>query len=262
LAVATAVTLVLLAPWAIYNQGRFQHPVPLSTGLGLAAAQANCDPSYYGPHTGWGEFGCALNGRGSISSDASVADLQDRHIALTYAEHHLDRVPIVLLAREGRTFGFWAPLQQSVLDSQYRSEFPAVFANVPHPSDLWVGRTALFSLWLLFVPAVAGAVVLRRRRVPIYPVLVFVATIVVAVAVTFGDERYRAGAEVSFVLLAAIGVDAALRWRRSSATKLRHREGSDAAEGADRHAPTADVLVNERLPDPVAGPAMNRPLPP
>ena len=51
---------------------------------------------------------------------------------------------------------------------------------------------ALFGYWLLVVPAVAGGVVLRRRRVPIYPLVGFVVTVVTAVALTFGEPRYRA----------------------------------------------------------------------
>jgi hypothetical protein len=69
----------------------------------------------------------------------------------------------------------------------------------------------LFTYWLLLVPAVAGIVALRRRRRAVYPLLAFVATVVVTVAVVYGETRYRAAAEVPLVLLAAVGIDAGLR---------------------------------------------------
>ena len=96
-----------------------------------------------------------------------------------------------------------------------RSTVPAVFAGAFHGSDLWAGHLALFSYWLLLVPAVVGGVALRRRRVPIYPILAFVATVVISVAMTFGDTRYRAAADVSILLLAEIGIDDVIPVKRS-----------------------------------------------
>jgi hypothetical protein len=238
---------VALAPWTIYNVTRFQDPVALSTGLGYAAAGANCDASYFGPNTGWTTSTCSYiaSVRTEKAPDASVADSADRRMALNYAESHLDRVPVVLLAREGRAFAFWSPLRQTQLDSQLRSDWSAFaafigltierqqhatqsssttalqrqLAHLHRPSDLWVGRLALFSFWLLLVPAFVGVIVLRRRGIAIYPLLAFVATIVIAVAIAFGDTRYRAGAEITLVLLAAIGIDAVLpTWRFASPT--------------------------------------------
>ena len=58
LAVALVVLLVVLAPWTIFNLGRFQRPVLLSNGFGPAVATANCGPAYYGPDIGYGELSC------------------------------------------------------------------------------------------------------------------------------------------------------------------------------------------------------------
>jgi hypothetical protein len=106
----------------------------------------------------------------------------------------------------------------------------------------------LVSLWLLFLPAVAGGVMLHRRKTPIYPLLAFVVTIVIAVALAFGDERYRAGAEVSIVLLAAIGIDGLLRSRRPPSTRPAHEAGDvqDAPSTDDRHSSTVEVIGGAR----------------
>ena len=67
----------------------------------------------------------------------------------------------MIFAREGRTFGFWNPFQQTSIDAQWMGT--------------WVGVTRLemISYWLLLVPAAIGVVALRRRRVPLYPLLAF-----------------------------------------------------------------------------------------
>ena len=64
--------------------------------------------------------------------------------------------------------------------------------------------------WAL-LPLICGrSVIGRKRDVPIYPLLVFPATVLLAVLFTIGETRYRATAEVSLVVLAAVGIDAAM----------------------------------------------------
>ena len=214
LALSVVTTVLVVAPWTIFNTGRYQRPVLLSNGFGAAAATGNCDLTYYGSETGYGDLRCLpFFARG----DQSVQDTEDAHTALTYAKGHLSRIPVVLFAREGRTFGFWNPFQQATIDA--------------HWMGTWVGvtRMGLISYWLLLVPAAAGGVVLRRRRVAIYPLLVFVAIAAIAVLPTIGDVRYRATAEIPLVLLAAVAVDAVLRRQFSRSTRRHaaagHRDG-------------------------------------
>jgi 4-amino-4-deoxy-L-arabinose transferase-like glycosyltransferase len=195
LALATVTMLVVIAPWTIFNLSRFQHPVLLSNGFGGAAATGNCNITYYGPEIGYGDLRCLPI---FAPGDQSQQDREDTHTAVRYAEGHLSRLPLVLFAREGRTFGFWNPFQQTTVDAQFMGT--------------WVGvtRLGMVSYWLLLVPAGAGIVVLRRRRVAIYPLLAFVATAAIAVAPTIGDVRYRAAAEIPLVLLAAVAIDTVL----------------------------------------------------
>ncbi len=195
LVVAVLATVIVVAPWTLFNLGRFQRPVLLSNGFGAAAATGNCNQTYYGPDIGYGTLQCLpIYAKG----DQSEQDTEDTHTAITYAEHHLSRLPIVIFAREGRTFGFWNPWQQTSIDAQWMGT--------------WVGvtRLGMVSYWLLLVPAVIGGVVLRRRRVALYPLLAFVAIAAIAVIPTIGDVRYRAAAEIPLVILAAMGIDGLL----------------------------------------------------
>jgi 4-amino-4-deoxy-L-arabinose transferase-like glycosyltransferase len=204
-ALAGTAGVVVMAPWVAYNMSRFDHPVFLTTSLGATLRVANCPGVYFGPHMGWWEIRCFRSP--PFTGDASGRELQLRQLALRYAGAHSGRIPIVVLAREGRTWGVFRPFQQTVLDS----------IGGPPAS---ITRLGLFSYWPLSAAAVAGGVILRRRRVPLLPLLAFVVNVAVAVALTFGQTRYRAPAEVTIVVLAAVAVDAMLPRRRRGAMGL------------------------------------------
>jgi hypothetical protein len=96
----------------------------------------------------------------------------------------------------------WRPFDVARLDAN------------PEGRDLWVTYSGVWTFWGLAPLAAAGAVSLRRARVPVTPLLVPLATVALVVMVTFGTSRYRASAEPALCLLAAAGVDALLRaWR-------------------------------------------------
>ena len=85
---------------------------------------------------------------------------------------------------------------------------------------------ALWSYFVLVPLAIGGGVVLWRRRVRIWPLLVQPALVTVVAALTFGITRYRAGAEITLVVLAAVAIVAAVEWA------LRSRA---ARSGPDQH---------------------------
>src|SRR5207253_3293671 len=66
----------------------------------------------------------------------------------------------------------------------------------------------LIMYYALLPFAVVGAILLRRRSVSILPLLALVALVVITVAVTFGQTRYRVPAEVTLVLFASVALDA------------------------------------------------------
>jgi hypothetical protein len=160
----------------------------------------NCSPTYEGARLGYYEFGCLVFVPG-VSDDPSVADGQYRRAALEFMGEHASRAPIVMAARVGRTFGVFRPFQQMHLEAE-------------RGTQVWVHRLAFAWYWLLLPFAVAGVVIARRRGVPVYPLLAFVVVALASVVVTIGAVRYRAPAEIPFVLLAAVALDATIsRWR-------------------------------------------------
>jgi Dolichyl-phosphate-mannose-protein mannosyltransferase len=219
LAAALAVVAVVLLPWAVRNTMRFERPVLLTTNLGLTLRAANCPAAYDGDRLGSFDLdivrpvavvppgGCVWD---AGPGDESEQDAVFREKAVAYMRDHIGRVPSVVAAREGRTWGLFRPLQQPTLERE--------FGNGP----LGVYRVAALGYWALVPFAVSGAVFLRRRSVPLLPLLTFLVAVVLVVAVTFGSVRYRAPAEVPIVVLAAVGVDALwarLRPRPSSAAR-------------------------------------------
>ncbi len=221
LALATASMVVVVAPWTIYNLGRFERPVLLSNGFGLAASSGSCSTTFYGADIGYYSLGCVWALPPSIlTEDASISNIRESHAAVNFDLHHMSRVPLVLFAREGRAFGYWNPFQQTMLDNAWQ-KVPAAFKT--EPTSVWVYDLRLITYWILLVPAIVGCVIMRRRRVPLYPLLAFIVTVVLTVAVAYGETRYRAAAEVPIALLAAVGIDAFIP--RKSTTSLGH-EGS------------------------------------
>ena len=221
LAAAGAMIILAQAPWTLYNLGRFDKPVILSTGFGYTARAGACNSTFYGNRLGsFDTKNCtlfALRPRERLR-DGSVTDVLYRQRAFKYTTEHLGRLPVVIAAREGRTWSLVPPELQVSLNGQ--------LLNAPS-SVLWL---QLVLYWLLLVPAVAGAALLRRRRVLLYPLLAFPITVVLSTAITFGDSRYRAPAEVTLVLLAALAIDVVTNHAKSGTSSRKARTKAKASK--------------------------------
>ena len=75
----------------------------------------------------------------------------------------------------------------------------------------------VFAFWVLVPCAVVGGVMLRRRRVPITPLVSQFVIVAVTAAAIYGLVRFRIPAEVSLVVLAAVAVDGWLGGRPETA---------------------------------------------
>ncbi len=106
----------------------------------------------------------------------------------------------MVAARVGRLWDLFKPGQTTALDWWIEGRGRA-------PS--WI---ALFAYYAMLPFAIYGLVIMRRRRIPILPLLAIALVATLAAAITFGVTRYRAPAEVALVLAASIG--AAVVWER------------------------------------------------
>jgi hypothetical protein len=212
----------VVGPWVGFNLARFEQPTFLSTGDGGALVGANCPSTYYGNAVGFWTIYCVPARR--PPGDLSVASDHDRTKALDYARAHAGRVPVVVLARVGRLLGVYAPRQLT----NY---------TVGEGRPRWASYLGLVTFLLLVALAVVGARRLRRRGQPIWPLLAPAVLVLAAAAVVYGTPRFRAPAEPSVVVLAAVGAAALLarRWPAWSPEPVSPPADAPAGSGPDPH---------------------------
>jgi 4-amino-4-deoxy-L-arabinose transferase-like glycosyltransferase len=203
LTIAAVIPAVCLAPWIAYNLSRFEEPVLLSSGLGQTLLAGNCDSTYSGEKLGFWDFSCLgdpveiVGDRG----DLSAMDAVYRERALEHISENREQLPKVVTARVMRLWGVFRPEQSVGLDGMVEGRAGGV------PGDsLRIAREAMWAYFVLLPLSVLGAVLLRRRRVQILPLFAQALIVTVVAAMTFGLTRYRAGVEVSIVVLAAVGL--------------------------------------------------------
>ncbi len=188
--------LTVIAPWVGYNMSRFEKPTFVSSGLGITLASANCDVTWSGTFEGYWSHQSALDTPVDTRADRSVQAAQAQSSALNYIRAHKARLWRVELARLGRAFGAFHPMFQIKLDAFVETR-PYHWALV-----------GLGTYYGLFALSLAGSGVLRRRRVPVFPLWALGVDAVATVLITFGNTRYRTAFEVTLALLAAVALDA------------------------------------------------------
>ena len=192
LLVASAATI---APWVVYNLTQFERTVLLSTNDGTTLLGANCDRTFYADLGGW-DIRCLDAVPQDETVDASVRSAQRRTVAVDYVQDHLTRVPVVVMARIGRTLDVYGLSSLVALDTGEEKAAWAVWAGVV----CW---------WLLAVAAIVGWRVLGREERTArtrWWLVVPLATVLVTTILFYGAHRIRAPAEPAVVLLAAVGL--------------------------------------------------------
>jgi 4-amino-4-deoxy-L-arabinose transferase-like glycosyltransferase len=250
-ALAAVFPIAAFTPWVVFNLGRFENPVYLSTGFGQTLANANCDQTYYGDFLGYYKMTCIHDLVGGVEAympydqlDGSVRDARLGEVAKEYILDHKSQLPKVIAARIGRIWGVFRPGQSIVNDGWVEGR-----AGGSQTTDFTITREALWSYWVLGALAIGGLVLMRRRRMaPIYPLLVQPAIATVAAVLNSGITRYRAGAELTIVLGSAVAIVAIARWMFAD------RPGPSPADDADgRGDPPAEAPRDAG--DAVAAPA-------
>jgi hypothetical protein len=134
--------------------------------------------------------------------DESQRDRVVRDRAFEYINDHRSRLlGTVIPARIARLWGAYHPMDQLRLDA------------LVDRRSLSVSTLGLVQYYLLIPFAIAGAIAVWRRRGPLLVVAAWIPVVTLTAATAFGNTRYRAVAEISLVLLAAVALDAITdRW--------------------------------------------------
>jgi len=149
-----------------------------------------------------------------------VLSARQDHAAETYVRDHLHRLPVVVAARVGRIWDLYEPFQTARYDATEGRPLNAAWAGI-------------FALYLLAPLAIAGFVVLGRQRRTRWPLVMPPVLVTLLAATAYGIIRFRAPAEVSIVVRAAVAIDAG--WQRWG---HRRRGAPDLVAGQEpEHAP-------------------------
>jgi 4-amino-4-deoxy-L-arabinose transferase-like glycosyltransferase len=207
-AVAVGATALVLVPWVARNEATMGEPVVLTSNSGHTAAATVCDATFQAgsPYLGFARHECALRGPCvGIADELAQASCQ-RDEAWRYMGDHVDRLPVVVAVRIARVWELYGYDQDLGYGELWSRSVP-------------VAKAGLVLYALMLVLAVGGILRLRRRRVPVWPLLVPALLVTISAAMTFGFSRYRLAAEIPLTVLAGVGLDAGLRWaaaRRSA----------------------------------------------
>ena len=210
--------LVVILPWWVRNLTTFNDPTFLATGNGVVLQAANCDGAYYGQFLGYWDIKCVIGDRPPRTPeeqklfeqtrvpgltylqvndprDDSEYDTDARKTAFDYIENHKARAPVVAAARVGRVWGVFRP-EQDV-------NFDIFFERRGH----WPSWTGAWMYYALLPLAVYALVIMRKRRIPIWPPIAIFAMVTITVAIAIGITRYRVGADVALVFLGGVAID-------------------------------------------------------
>jgi hypothetical protein len=213
LAVMGALFLLVVGPWVGRNLALFGPTVVLSEDYGPALAGANCAATASGPLEGWWSPAC-LAAVSPIGRDQPTATRHQVQAARAYVSHHQRATVGVAAARLGRVWNVYRPGQSAELE-----------AATGRPA--WVSRLGQWYFAVLVPVALLGAVVLRRRRLLLFPWAAMILLSSLTAVLAFGDARFAVEADVALALLAGVALDAgaAAAGRRWSAGPGRHSAG-------------------------------------
>jgi asparagine N-glycosylation enzyme membrane subunit Stt3 len=185
---------IVVAPWLLRNATGFSRPVFFSTQSDEVLGVTNCPVTYYQPKfLGDWYAGCARTNAG-VADEAKSTSL-DRNRGLHYMRSHLDRfLGTVVWARLGRVADVYRPFENARYSASEGRRGNVAIAG-------------LLTYWACLPFALIGGVVLWRRnraamRILLAPFLVVIVTAIYA----WGAVRFRAIAEPSIIVLAAIGI--------------------------------------------------------
>lgn len=210
-AVAIAACVVVVTPWLVRNEAVFGRFVLISTNNQTVIAGANCPQTYYGVNMGSWDVTC-IAARTKSNEAAQAAIWQ--HQGLSYAAHHISRLPAVIAVRLLRTWDLWQPRRQA-----------RTFAE---GQQIGVAEAGVAVFWVFALVAIAGVVALwRRRRTALLVLLAPAVVVCVATVIGYGVPRLRDSFDVALPVLVAAGALAAQeRLLASRRTPERLRTGS------------------------------------
>ena len=203
---ACLAALIVVTPWTIRNWSVFGRPVVISTNGPAVLKGANCAKTYHGPDIGYWRLDCIGFTHKDVRNEAKTGERFTKE-ALGYMGDHITELPPVLAVRVLRTWDLYQPARM------------VAFAEGRSLNAERAGIVVYYGLMLL---AIWGVVVLRRRREPLWILLMPAVMVTIVSLGWYGVPRFRHAFEIPLVVLASVAlVDLVPRlagaWRRRRA---------------------------------------------
>ena len=228
-----AATVVVIAPWVVYNMNRFQQNVLLSTNDGTTLIGANCPETYSASALGGWSLYCVLDVQGPPGADDSVRSAIQRRTAISYAKQHWTRLPLVALARLGRGADVFK------VDN-------LVHQDVGEEKARWASWAGIVSWWILAPLAGLGLTRTSRRAASV--LLVPIVLVAVTCVAFYGAHRLRLPLEPAVVVGAALFLCSLAQRRHDHPRHARLSSGGEGVIGS----PDVDASVRTTVVPPQA----------
>jgi len=186
------VVCVTQSPWIVSSSARLGGVVAMSSNSGSMLEGANCPGTYGGPLIGEWDPACQQLVRPPGQSELQWS-AASRNEGIHFARTHLGRLPVVVVARELRIWGLWAPVPQARLES------------IESRDQTWQLIGWAYDL-LVLVVAVPGTRILVRRSSKIAPLVAVVIAVMATAALSYGSQRFMLAAEPALAVAAASAV--------------------------------------------------------
>lgn len=193
--VTAAAAAALFVPWNAWINTRFDRPVMMTAASGSVLSASACDEHFYGSPLALFIY-CPIDVAIPPDADQAEQDALVRDAALSYIGDNLGRLPVVMAARVGRMWDLYGVRENLDMDIGVESR------------GRWPSQAGLVVYYGLLPLAVVGAVAMRRRGHPIWPMLSIAVMVTITAAMTFGLTRYRVPADAALVVMGAVGLDA------------------------------------------------------
>jgi 4-amino-4-deoxy-L-arabinose transferase-like glycosyltransferase len=212
IAVSVIVTGAAVAPWIARNAIVLGDATITTGSQATAIGGANCAVTYHGPAIGFWDGACAGVPQYLETNEVEFSR-RARRRGISYAEHHVTRLPVVATARFARVWGLWNPADQALRERMETR-------NRTWQELMWPVSIVTLVLGLL------GFRVLARDKRPIAMLIAPMAMTTIVAVATYGNTRFRAPAECALAIGAAALLVHAWRWleaRDASATQRAER---------------------------------------
>lgn len=198
IAITCVAAILVCLPWCVRNSLQFDRPTAITTGDGSVIAGSNLRSVYYGPNIGSWDFQGLYRTAAGRHLDPNEAVQSDRWRSegVKFARDHASRLPAVVVARVLRTWDLFplSPGERVALAAEQSKHIRTLE---------WPGMAMLYAVWVL---AAFGALALRRRAAPLWPLLAPVLIVTLVSVLGHGDIRYRHAGDIALVVLAGVGL--------------------------------------------------------